>query len=111
MNKRMISFLCIIIMIFTLIACQQNSSTIIGKWHPNESDQSDYFEFKEDGTISTMISGITIDGTYQLDENKITMSFTMLEETLLSEEGTYKIKDDQFIITIDNQDQVFTKVE
>ena len=31
--------------------------------------------------------------------------------TTLSEEGTYKIKDDQLIITIDNQDQVFTKVE
>ena len=31
MKKRAIGFICIIIMIFTLIACQQNSSTIIGK--------------------------------------------------------------------------------
>ncbi len=108
--KKLFNILIITIMMFSLVACSQDGS-IIGKWHPNGEDESFYFEFKDKNELVIGMSGLTAEGTYTIEDNKITIKVSMLGQTILDEEGTYKINGDTLTITINDSPQKYTRIK
>lgn len=94
--KKILAMLLAIAMMVMLCACGGGGS-IIGKWAFGVNT----FEFNEDNTVSISVNGaLNYDGTYEVAEDKITVTVTGLtgEQT---EEFTYELKGDTLTLTGD----------
>lgn len=112
MVKKGMSILLTIFTLVILIGCQSNeSSSIIGKWHPEDEDDTYYLEFKENDQVVFYLGDYSAEGTYIIEEENITLQLTMLGQTLFDEQGTYRIKNDTLSITIDDVTEKFTKID
>ena len=89
-----------------IAACGGGTSTsqsLIGKWAETEDGLETSIEFKEDGKLEYGLAGITIDGTYEIEDSdtvKINVSTWYDNEEPSS--FTYKINGDTLSLTSDD---------
>jgi uncharacterized protein (TIGR03066 family) len=103
-----------VVLSFLVTSCGGGGSSIVGKWHTDESGGMDW-EFTKDGKIKLMIASLMTEaldaGTYTVSGDKITLNISMLgqEET---QTGTFKIDGDKLTLTDSSGEALtFTKVK
>ncbi len=90
--KKTVAILLIAVMALTFAACSQKNK-IVGTW----TDGTHTWTFKKDGTGTFSEFGETFPMTYQIEGNKITVSFGFETDVY-----TYEIKGNMLMLTIPN---------
>ena len=110
--KRFIATALILVLSLSLVSCGKDS--FIGKWTATVEEEGlsmeMTMEFKEDGTCSMGVLGMTMSGTYTSNDDKIVMTIEFMgekEET----EFTYEVKGDELSLTSEGETQVFKKAK
>lgn len=83
------------LMIFALASC--GSKSVVGKW---ESGANTY-EFKKDGTFTSSFNGVSASGTYEVEDGKLSITYTGLLGISKTTEFTYTIDGDKLSLTGD----------
>jgi len=100
-----LSLLLVVLMLAStvLVSCSGDSTTnsIIGEWEATQSIEGVELKigmtFNEDGTMTTSSMGISVDGTYSISGDKITVKMTVagIEST---EVNTFRVEGDKLTI-------------
>jgi len=112
--KKILSVCVAMMLMLTLVACGgKKDDTIIGKWESVESIEgiTMTYDFQKDDKMVITMSGISVDGTYKLDGDKITMEMSVAGQKQELGTGTYKIDGDKLTITLENESQDFKRVK
>lgn len=100
--RRILAIVLILCLIFALSACSNKKEKLIGTW---KAEDGYSFTFNSDGTCKFGLSGITVDCTYKVDGDKL--SITMNGET---QSMTIDSVDDSKLVLIDGGEKItFTK--
>lgn len=96
--KKILCIILLAILTLGLVACGADSNkSIVGKWEFG----ANVYEFKEDGSFSSMFNGMGKAGTYTAKDGKITLSYTNLLGMDATTELTYTLKDKSLTLTGD----------
>ncbi len=103
--KRLVSLVAALVMVMSLVACGGEKG-LVGTWEVSADidgqEISAGYTFESNGDCSVNAMGITMDGTYKTDGDKITITVSFMGvET--SQEGTYKVDGDTLTLTIDGE--------
>lgn len=109
MKKRILTLFVVVMMVFSLAACGSKSGSIIGKWKNDQVGIT--FDFKEGDAVTMSVAGMSVEGTYKTDGDKISLKIASMGTTVLDEEGTYKVNGDTLTITIQGDPLDLTKVK
>ena len=94
--KKMVCVLLCAFMVFGLVACGGTDS-IKGKWVFGANT----YEFNDDGTFTSLFNGMSKNGTYEVEDGKITLSYTDLLGYSTTTEFTYTLDGDTLSLTGD----------
>ena len=99
--KKMYGILAVIfLMIISLSACSSNNA-IIGEWAFEENIGIKAFTFRKDGTFSIpgYSTGVDTNGTYKIEEDKLTMEIVRDGEVINPTTFVFKLEKDTLTIT------------
>jgi len=113
MKKIIALSLAAVMMMLIFCACSSDAS-IIGEWKADISEGgvtiSTTYTFNEDKTGKVNLMGASVDFTYEIDGDKITMKMNALgQET--SETMTYALDGDKLTLTSEGEAIEFTRVK
>ena len=96
--KRSIALMLVLLMGVTLVAC---STTLKGTYTSTEGLIEQSFTFDKDHNVQMSAFGIEVDGTYQIKDGKITITYSLLG---LSYDWVKNFKKDGSSIFIDGNE-------
>lgn len=103
--KRILALLLVLAIVFAFAACSKKDQ-IIGKWKASDDDY--YMTFEKDGTLVMSGDGMSFEGTYKVDGDKLTM-------TIFGSSTTVKIKSvsgsQLVLVSEDGEAETFTKAK
>lgn len=89
--KRIIICVTAIMLMLSFVACKNSkNSELTGSWTGSNGGYEIAFTFNEDGTGVMSISGIQLNISYSVDDEKLTINKTVLDGTQ-TEDYTYKL--------------------
>lgn len=112
MKKILLAFLCVTSLTISSCSDDDENTSIIGMWAYTEgvegAAKNETLTFNDDGNFTRVITETsngqssvqTIEGTYELDEDKITATYKLGENTSTSS-GTYHISNNILTLTWD----------
>lgn len=80
---------------------------LMGKWEEPSSGIT--LEFKDDGTVITARGNVTFSMTYEKQDPDIVLFKGSADGTVPEQRMTYKVEDNQLLLTIDGVGTVFNR--
>ena len=117
MFKRVFALALVLAMSLSLVACggsdeesseESKKPSIEGSWVYEEDGQKVTYTFKEDGTGIMSIAGITIDITYETNDDELTITTNIMNEES-SEIYNYEVDGDTLTLELDGEKIELTK--
>lgn len=105
--KRVFAAATILAMSLSLVAC---SGSIEGKWTTEIDGEKMSYEFGEDGKGSMSVPGLTVDTTYEVEDDEITVSYEINGQKA-SQKFTYELDGDTLSLTLDGDTQDFERAD
>ena len=97
--KKLLTIGLVVVLMFSMTAC---GNKLVGTWAMSiellDGEES-VLTFNSDGTCSTSLSGIVVDGTYTTDGNKLVLTLTVLGTTSEPQNYEYAIDGDTLTLT------------
>jgi len=109
-NYRKMSFIAIVI-IFAVgfVTGCSNRDPLVGKWQEPVSGVT--LDIKEEGGLVISMNGVSVSMTYELQDPDIMIFRSENDESIPEQKMTYRIEEDQLIITVDGIETIFQKVD
>ena len=95
-KKKICVLLTVMVMTFILASC--GSTTIVGTWTMEQDGTTTEYTFNEDQTGQINMAGITLDTSYAIEGDKITITMKVLGQEQKME-YTYQINKDALTLT------------
>ena len=96
-----------ILMVAMVITGCSNKDPLMGKWEEPSSGIT--LEFKEDGTVVTARGNVSFSMKYERQDPDIIIFKGSNDGTVPEQRMTYKIEDEQLLLTIDGVGTVFNR--
>ncbi len=86
-----------------------NRDPLIGKWQEPASGVT--LDIKEEGGLVISMNGVSVAMIYELQEPDIMIFRSETDESIPEQKMTYRIEEDQLIITVDGIETIFHRVD
>ncbi len=107
MKKTLALVFALLMCVSVLVACGGSDNKLEGTWVGEEDGMTVEMTFKADGKLSMSSMGITMEGTYTVNGDKMTASASLMGMTEeLFKDATWKIEGDK--LTIDDGEEPVT---
>ena len=106
MRVKVFLFLSILITALVISGCS-DKDPLLGKWEEPSSGIT--LEFKEDGTMVTARGNVSFSMNYEKQDPDIIIFKGSTDGTVPEQRMTYKIEDEQLLLTIDGVGTVFNR--
>lgn len=109
--KRLVSLLAALVMVMSLVACGGEKG-LVGTWEASADidgqEVSAGYTFESNGDCSMNALGLTLDGTYKTDGDKLIITISMMGMEQ-SQEYTYKVDGNTLFLTMDGEKAEFKR--
>jgi hypothetical protein len=106
MRVKVLLLLSILMAAVVITGCS-NKDPLMGKWEEPSSGIT--LEFKEDGTVVTARGNVSFSMNYERQDPDIIIFKGSTDGTVPEQRMTYKIEDEQLLLTIDGVGTVFNR--
>jgi hypothetical protein len=106
MRVKILLVLSILMVAFVISGCSEKDP-LMGKWEEPSSGIT--LEFKEDGTVVTARGNVSFSMTYEKQDPDLIIFKGSTDGTVPEQRMTYKIEDEQLLLTIDGVGTVFNR--
>jgi len=106
MRVKILVLVSILIAGLLLTACS-NKDPLIGKWEEPSSGIT--LEFKDDGTVITARGNVNFSMKYEKQDPDVLIFKGSVDGTVPEQRMTYKIEDEQLLLTIEGVGTVFNR--